>query len=193
MFSRQPQRKPPSCLDQLWHCFLCITLVSIGFAQKGAPKDNSPNSQASGQTPNAQSGSPFFETQMLAYGSVNQLAYAIAHSVCASNAVNPGSTIVIFDQASYQNLQAWQAFKASASALQLAYGTIDPNPTTPILALDASTAAAGPVTVTIGSTLIERCGRNFPAAQQNIDHVFFFVEFCVIYASSWLDLVLNNP
>jgi hypothetical protein len=67
-------------------------------------------------------GSAFFETQMLAYGSVNQLSEAIAKEVCST--IGSDATVVIFDQGSFQNLQAWQSFSASAKLLETAYKTL---------------------------------------------------------------------
>jgi hypothetical protein len=85
---------------------------------------NQSGQQSAGSTPSSPggnaggSGSSFFETQMLAYGAVNQIAYAIAQRVCA---LKPSGTVLVFDQTSFQNLQAWQSFQASADALTSAY------------------------------------------------------------------------
>jgi hypothetical protein len=101
---------------------------SSGGASSSSGSGGGGKGSASGQGQGGQgsqgAGSAFFETQMLAYGAVNQLSYVIARAVCANDQVPPGSTIIIFDPTSFQNLQAWQAFKSSAEALTAAYETL---------------------------------------------------------------------
>ena len=67
----------------------------------------------------------FFDSQMLAYGAINEIAFAISHSVCEGpNALPPGANVVIYDQTSFQNLQAWQALKAAIKTLEAEYQTL---------------------------------------------------------------------
>jgi hypothetical protein len=58
---------------------------------------------------------------MLAYGAMNQLSHTIAGEVCK---LGSDSTVIIADQASFQNLQMWQSFLATVSALTGAYSTL---------------------------------------------------------------------
>jgi hypothetical protein len=105
------------------------TLVAPIHAQKGgqSPAQGQSQGQAGGGT-----GTPFFETQMLAYGGVNQLSEAVAQQVCKMDlsTTNPPDTtpvkptIVIFDQTSFQNLQAWESFSVTSTMLKSAYMTL---------------------------------------------------------------------
>jgi hypothetical protein len=96
------------------------------YAQKGGASPSQ-----SGSPSGAQGGAtPYFETEMLAYGAVNQLSEAIAQRVCSATAPPPNadhpkpSTVVIFDQSSFQNLGAWQSLVGGAGALEGAYKTL---------------------------------------------------------------------
>jgi hypothetical protein len=82
------------------------------------------SSQSSGSGQSSQGATSFFESQMLAYGALNQLSYAISRQVCEK--LPDQATIVLFDQTSFQNLQAWQAFVTTGSLLQESYGTLMP-------------------------------------------------------------------
>lgn len=116
---------------------ICFSSAVVSQAQKspGTQKGGGQSSQSqTGQSSGGQGGgggSPFFETEMLAYGGVNELAYAIAESVCSSAAIPNGSRILIYDQTSLQNLQAWQAFKSTGEMLRSAYNTLLPPPAPP--------------------------------------------------------------
>jgi hypothetical protein len=123
-----------------------------GGGNQGSQQSSSGPSGAGGNNSASSSGS-FFETQMLAYGAINQIAYAIARRVCTSK---PNSTVIVFDQISFQNLQAWQAFQASADALTAAYQTLtsqangtpptagNPNPSSSTLSTQGPGPAATP-------------------------------------------------
>jgi hypothetical protein len=90
-----------------------------GGSQKGG------GGQSSGQSTSAQSSgsNAYFESQMLAYGAMKQLSSNIAARVCSELKGKTTATLLIFDQASFQNLQAWQAFEASSVALEETYRT----------------------------------------------------------------------
>lgn len=96
-----------------------------GTTQGGGSNQGGQQNASAGPSSGGNNGSgssnAFFETQMLAYGAVNQIAYAIAQRVCSKQSTG---TLVIFDQTSFQNLQAWLAFQASAEALTTAYQTL---------------------------------------------------------------------
>src|ERR1700723_2322808 len=97
-----------------------LTLPS--YAQKGS---GPPSQQGPAGAQGGGGSSPYFETQMLAYGAVNQLSESISREVC-TNIPSNDSTVIIFDQSSFQNLQAWQSFVASVHLLERAYGTLLP-------------------------------------------------------------------
>jgi hypothetical protein len=99
----------------------CAVSVS---AQKGGASP----AQPAGGSQGSQGSTPYFETEMLAYGAANQLSQAIAQKVCntSPSIVPPNATIIIFDQQSFQNLAAWQSFVIGTQALKDAYNTIDP-------------------------------------------------------------------
>jgi len=90
-------------------------------AQKGG---GASPAQSAGSQQGAQGGAtPYFETEMEAYGAVNQLSESIAGQVCHDLA-NTSATVVIFDPASFQNVVAWQSFSATATALKAAYESL---------------------------------------------------------------------
>jgi hypothetical protein len=68
-----------------------------------------------------QGGATYFETQMLAYGGVNQIAAAIADQVCR---LPSEATVILYDQASFQNLQIWESFQATVAMLTDSYATM---------------------------------------------------------------------
>jgi hypothetical protein len=84
---------------------------------------NQNNSSGGGQGGGQGGGTAYFETQMLAYGAVNQLSEAIASEVCKLPA-SPTPTVILFDQGSFQNLQLWQSFQATVALLGDAYATL---------------------------------------------------------------------
>src|SRR6516225_1035911 len=90
------------------------------YAQKGgaSPAQGQGNGTAGGGS------TPYFETQMLAYGAVNQLAETITQEVCTNIKAPENPIVIIYDQSSFQNLQAWQSFVASTHMLEKAYGTL---------------------------------------------------------------------
>src|SRR5580693_1761573 len=86
----------------------------------GAANASQQNAGASG-SPGSQ-GSAFFNSQMLAYGSANEVADVIAESVCDGAKKLPNSSgIIIYDPTSFQNLQAWHALEAAATVLNSEY------------------------------------------------------------------------
>ncbi len=97
-------------------------IVTPAYAQKsgGASGQGQGAGQAGGQGGGS---NPFFETEMLAYGAANELSEAVARKVC-ENIPEGKSTVIIFDQVSFQNLQAWQSFEASANFLAAAYDSL---------------------------------------------------------------------
>jgi hypothetical protein len=116
---------------------LLTAFFVTAYGQKGSGasaggsggKTGAGQSSGSGQSGSAQGSgaSPFFETEMLAYGGANEIAYAVSHAICNAG-LGSNARVVIFDQVSFQNLQAWQSFKASAAVLESAYGTLLPPP-----------------------------------------------------------------
>jgi len=89
----------------------------------------------------APSSSAAIESQMLAFGALNKIAAGIAKEVCpllptpaeaiaarpgVSQAIAevPASTVVIYDQASFASLQAYESFIANARAIVSLYETL---------------------------------------------------------------------
>jgi hypothetical protein len=106
--------------------FLGVSLfkIPIAVAQKGAsPAQPQGSGAGAGGAGAGGSATPYFETQMLAYGGMNQLAQTVATQVCRDIG-SKKPTVVIFDQVSFQNVQAWQAFVSSTLALKNAYETL---------------------------------------------------------------------
>jgi len=112
--------------------FLC-SLVVIGlispFALAQGKKGASSTSSAASQTPQpatpASPSTAAFESQMLAYGALDHIAKSIAKTVCSEPYVDrDNSTIVIYDQASFANLQSFEAFVANIKSVGAAYQTL---------------------------------------------------------------------
>jgi hypothetical protein len=92
-------------------------------AQKGGGGATAGQSQAGGSGSGSGGATPYFETEMLAYGAAHQLAVGIAQRACSTE-ITTNATIVIFDPGSFQNLGVWQSFSAGAQALEDAYKTV---------------------------------------------------------------------
>jgi hypothetical protein len=124
----------------------CPAQVLVAQGKKGSSTPSS--SPATASTP-ASSSSAFIESQMLAYGALDKIATAVAARVCstvpapaafvAAVPASPGvpakpaipaipaSTIVIYDQASFASLQAYEGFIANAEAVVSLYETLLPD------------------------------------------------------------------
>ncbi len=92
-------------------------------AGSAAGSSNAPSSSATSSTP-AASSSAAIESQMLAFGGLDDIANAVAFETCTNIFPNGSSgdrTVVIFDQASFANIQAYQGFLANAAALKSLY------------------------------------------------------------------------
>ncbi len=72
----------------------------------------------------ASSSNGAFESQMLAFGALDYIASDIATQVCNAPDITNTPTILIFDQASLANVQAYAAFLANANLLVGAYRNI---------------------------------------------------------------------
>lgn len=88
-------------------------------AASSQPAAASSSSQASSTTAT-------IEAQMLTYGGLDLMSPSIANNVCAN--VNDLATIVIFDQTTFANLQAYAAFYTSSKLLVSQYEAIDSDP-----------------------------------------------------------------
>lgn len=113
---------------------IVFTLISTLEAQKkGAASPAAAAAPAASSTP-AASSSAAIESQMLAFGALDHVAASIASQTCTQiDTADQNPTIVIFDQASFANLQAYQGFLANADAVRSLYysllqtGTAPPN------------------------------------------------------------------
>jgi len=105
-------------------------LLDVAFGQKtgkgGSSGQGAAGANQAGAAPSqggaGGGGSAYFETLMLAYGGVNQLSEAISKQVC--NAIDDKSTVIIYDQTAFQNLQAWEAFSSAAKLLEASYKSL---------------------------------------------------------------------
>jgi hypothetical protein len=117
--------------------------------KKGAAAAAAPSSSPAAASTPASSSSAFIESQMLAYGALDKIAATVAIKVCttipmpaplvpavpasagvpAKSAIPaiPPSTIVIYDQASFASLQAYEGFIANAEAVVSLYETLIPD------------------------------------------------------------------
>ncbi len=82
-------------------------------------------SAAPAATSSASSSAPI-ESQMIAYGGLQHIAAQIASTACPL-IDGTGSTVVIYDQASFGSLQPYQAFIENAKAIVSAYETLLPD------------------------------------------------------------------
>jgi hypothetical protein len=62
---------------------------------------------------------------MIAFGSLQHIAAMVGDTVCSK--IDDGSTVVIYDQATFGSLQAYQAFIENAKAMVSAYETLLPD------------------------------------------------------------------
>ena len=106
----------------LWFACACLLVSTfkpvLAQSKKSGGASSSSNSSASGAQ-NSSSGqassTATIESQMLAYGGLNLVSKSIAGDVCSN--VDDRSTLIIFDQTTFGNIQAYAAFVASAQAL----------------------------------------------------------------------------
>ncbi len=130
---------------------------TFALAQKGGGASAGQPQAGAGAQGGGQGATPYFETEMLAYGAVNQLAESIARQVCTDLPNSPKPTVVIFDQGSFQNVQAWMTFVSSAAAIKNAYETLlSPNETLylfPPQASNQETLGLAFIPITSGSDL----------------------------------------
>jgi len=119
-------------MKTLYNWLLIAVLVGApttpAFAQgKKVPPSAAPpaSSAAPAATSSASSSAPI-ESQMIAYGGLQHIAAQIASTVCPM-IDGTGSTIVIYDQASFGSLQPYQAFIENAKAIVSAYETLLPD------------------------------------------------------------------
>jgi hypothetical protein len=100
-------------------------------SDKGGGKGSGSGSGQSGKGGNGTGGSGSaqggsnapFESQMMAYGAADQIALAIAKSVC-TEVKGKKSTIIVYDSASFSSIQAYGGFEADLSILLAAYNKL---------------------------------------------------------------------
>lgn len=111
-----------------YSCSLTALLVLSG-PLANAQNKKSAAAAASAATPSAPASSPSssaaFESQMLSFGALNHIAKDIAQRVCSNDELKKHTeTIIIFDQASFANVQAYQSFLTNARLVVGAYNTL---------------------------------------------------------------------
>jgi hypothetical protein len=103
---------------------LTIANLTVAQGKKGAGATAAAAGSAAQPAAPTASSSAAIESQMLAYGALNDIADAIRLETC-TRIFPEGSgneqTVVIFDQASFANIQAYQGFIANAMALRTLY------------------------------------------------------------------------
>jgi hypothetical protein len=107
--------------------FFLITLLLLGAATRVAQAQKNGASAPAPGAGQGGGGTAFFESQMLAYGALNQVSESAVKAVCdavAQDKTKNDATVIIFDQTSFQGLQAWQSFVVSLNALNEAYKTL---------------------------------------------------------------------
>jgi len=104
---------------------MVVAAANLAFAQakKGGGSAAAPASSAAQTAAPTASSSAAIESQMLAYGGLDKIASDIATTVC-SKMDGTSSTVVIYDQASFANIQSYGAFVANAKAMVLLYETL---------------------------------------------------------------------
>jgi len=99
--------------------------LSLSAQKKSAGAAASPSSSSTSTAASPSSGSSAaLEAQMLAFGGLDEVAEAIASQTCQRiypKGAGPDATVVIFDQATFANIQAYQGFIANAAALKSLY------------------------------------------------------------------------
>jgi hypothetical protein len=119
-------------LMRFFIAILTMTLTVPGLAQKkgagngGASNANSATPSASSTGATQTTNAPI-EEQVLAFKSLDAIAQKIAVQVCLRSDIKdagPDATILIFDQATFANIQSYEAFVANTRALKAAYKTI---------------------------------------------------------------------
>jgi hypothetical protein len=104
---------------------LVLRISTIAHAQakpaaSGAAAAPAPATAASATT-------SAFESQMLAYGALDKISQALARRVCSLEGVDKeNGTIIIYDQASFASLAAYQAFLTNAKIVSGGYATLIP-------------------------------------------------------------------
>jgi hypothetical protein len=124
--------------EQIVVLAVAIALTSTALAQK---KGAAPATAASSTPAAPASSSGAYESQMLAFGSMNLIANDIAQRVCIADSALPAAdlaartadikatpAIVIFDQTTFASIQSYEAFVANAALVAKVYGTLVSNP-----------------------------------------------------------------
>jgi hypothetical protein len=164
-------------------------LVPKSFAQANKPAADSTTpgagkkpasgnkGNASGATQGQSSSTAPFESQMLAYGAVDEIAAKIVQGICENEVIQdalPANniTIIIYDPSSFAALQSYKGFLTNVTILQKAYSSLLPKPerlaiasATPsppflsaspidLLSLTASSTVENPSTITISDSAV---------------------------------------
>jgi len=107
-------------LRSLFNAFVALLACSVAIAQSGnqssTPTAKSGTAAAQSQTPTT---APF-ESQMLAYAALDQVASAIATQVRAK-VQEDNSTIIIYDPSSFATIQSYRGFLQGVKILEKAY------------------------------------------------------------------------
>src|SRR5215216_7644746 len=106
----------------LYNAFVVLLVCSVTIAQSGAQSSgqSAKSGAAASQAPTP-STAPF-ESQMLAYGALDQVTTAIAKCVCAKTGAK--ATIIIYDPPSFATIQSYRGFLQGVEILKKAYESL---------------------------------------------------------------------
>lgn len=108
-----------------WVILANVSLTLLAQKKGAGAAAASPSSSSNSASSTASSGSSAaLESQMLAFGGLDQIARVVASETCSRifpSGSDQDATVVIFDQAAFANIQAYQGFIANAAALKSLY------------------------------------------------------------------------
>ena len=119
---------------------LAIFFTSTAYPQKKSAGTTPSAASPASASPTSSTGA--YESQMLAFGTINLIANDIAKRVCIADSTLPAAdlatrtaditatpAIVIFDQTTFASIQSYEAFIQNAALVAKVYGTLvsDPN------------------------------------------------------------------
>jgi hypothetical protein len=105
---------------------VCVSanVCAASKAAGAAASSSSPATAATAATSTGSGSTAAFESQMLAYGAMDHVASQIVREVCQQLDQKPKSTLIIYDQASFASIAAFQSFRTEVNVVDAAYKTL---------------------------------------------------------------------
>jgi hypothetical protein len=103
---------------------IALLFISAFSLAAQAKKAATPAAAAAPAAPASSGSNGPLESQMLAFGGLDYIAANIAQQVCKADGIADTPNILIFDQASMANIQAYTAFVSNAKLLVAAYNNV---------------------------------------------------------------------